>query len=120
MIMADASVALELMPMQIHGLGLAIYASLVAPWGGFFASAIKRAYNKKDFDSFIPGHGGLVDRMDCQIVMIIFCYFHYQTFINTTNRIFHVEYIISLLSEMSLEDQEKIYQTLQVSLSKNG
>ena len=75
---------------------------------------------RKILTPFMPGHGGLVDRMDCQIVMIIFCYFHYQTFINTTNRIFHVEYIISLLSEMSLEDQEKIYQTLQVSLSKNG
>ena len=111
---------MKILPIQFHGILYGLFAAVVSPFGGFFASAIKRAYNKKDFDSFMPGHGGLVDRMDCQIVMIIFCYFHYQTFINTTNRIFHVEYIISLLSEMSLEDQEKIYQTLQVSLSKNG
>ena len=111
---------MKILPIQFHGILYGLFAAVVSPFGGFFACAIKRAYNKKDFDSFMPGHGGLVDRMDCQIVMIIFCYFHYQTFINTTNRIFHVEYIISLLSEMSLEDQEKIYQTLQVSLSKNG
>lgn len=31
-----------LYPMQFHGLGYGIFASLVAPFGGFFASAIKR------------------------------------------------------------------------------
>ena len=33
--------------------------SLVAPFGGFFASAIKRAYKKKDFQSFLPGTNSL-------------------------------------------------------------
>jgi phosphatidate cytidylyltransferase len=47
----------SLYPIQLHGLAYGVFASLVAPFGGFFASAIKRAYNKKDFDSFIPGHG---------------------------------------------------------------
>jgi phosphatidate cytidylyltransferase len=42
-------------PIQIHGLAYGLFASLVAPFGGFFASAIKRAYKKKDFDSFMPG-----------------------------------------------------------------
>ena len=41
------------------------FASSVAPFGGFFASAIKRAYGIKDFDSFIPGHG----RMDALILV---------------------------------------------------
>lgn len=44
-----------LLPIQIHGLAYGLFASLVAPFGGFFASAIKRAYKKKDFESFIPG-----------------------------------------------------------------
>jgi phosphatidate cytidylyltransferase len=110
----------EILPIQLHGIFYGLFASVVSPFGGFFASAIKRAYNKKDFDSFMPGHGGLVDRMDCQIVMIIFSYFHYQTFISNANRLLTVEYINSLLSEMTLEDQEKILQNLQVSLlSKN-
>jgi len=42
-------------PVQIHALSLSMFASLVAPFGGFLASAIKRAYGIKDFDSIIPG-----------------------------------------------------------------
>ncbi|EOD40933.1 phosphatidate cytidylyltransferase [Emiliania huxleyi CCMP1516] len=38
------------------------FASLVAPFGGFFASGIKRAYKIKDFSAIIPGHGGVFDR----------------------------------------------------------
>jgi phosphatidate cytidylyltransferase len=58
-------------PVQIHALGLALFASFVAPFGGFLASAIKRAYGIKDFDSIIPGHGGVMDRMDCQFLMAL-------------------------------------------------
>jgi phosphatidate cytidylyltransferase len=45
----------SMLPIQLHGLSYGLFASLVAPFGGFFASAIKRAYKKKDFDSFMPG-----------------------------------------------------------------
>jgi len=47
---------------------MATFASLVAPFGGFFASGFKRAFNIKDFGHSIPGHGGMTDRMDCQCV----------------------------------------------------
>ena len=57
--------------MQLYSLLLGVFASLVAPFGGFFASAIKRAYDAKDFDTFIPGHGGLMDRFDCQFIMAL-------------------------------------------------
>ena len=53
-------------PYQLHLLLLACFASLVAPFGGFFASGFKRAFNIKDFGQSIPGHGGMTDRMDCQ------------------------------------------------------
>ena len=51
---------------------MAIFASLVAPFGGFFASGFKRAFNIKDFGHSIPGHGGMTDRMDCQCVCSCF------------------------------------------------
>ena len=35
----------------------------------------------KDFDSFMPGHGGMMDRMDCQLLMIFFTSFYYFRFI---------------------------------------
>jgi phosphatidate cytidylyltransferase len=53
-------------PFQLHVLVMATFASLVAPFGGFFASGFKRAFNIKDFGHSIPGHGGMTDRMDCQ------------------------------------------------------
>jgi phosphatidate cytidylyltransferase len=53
-------------PFQIHSLIMAAFASLVAPFGGFFASGFKRAFDIKDFGDSIPGHGGMTDRMDCQ------------------------------------------------------
>lgn len=61
-------------PFQLHSIVLAIFASLVAPFGGFFASGFKRAFNIKDFGASIPGHGGLTDRMDCQFLMGLFSY----------------------------------------------
>jgi phosphatidate cytidylyltransferase len=63
--------ALDIVPIQLHALSLSLFASLVAPFGGFLASGIKRAYRIKDFDSIIPGHGGLMDRFDCQLIMAL-------------------------------------------------
>lgn len=55
-------------PYQLHLLVMSCFASLVAPFGGFFASGFKRAFDIKDFGHSIPGHGGMTDRMDCQYV----------------------------------------------------
>jgi phosphatidate cytidylyltransferase len=68
-------------PMMYHAIYLSIFASIVAPFGGFFASGFKRAYAIKDFGTLIPGHGGFVDRMDCQLIMGIFVFAYYYTFI---------------------------------------
>jgi len=53
---------------MFHLLFMSCFASLVAPFGGFFASGFKRAFNIKDFGHSIPGHGGMTDRMDCQCI----------------------------------------------------
>jgi len=65
----DAVLTWSITEMQLHAVVLAVMASLIAPFGGFFASGFKRAFKIKDFDQVIPGHGGILDRMDCQIVM---------------------------------------------------
>ncbi|CAG8467180.1 5600_t:CDS:2 [Dentiscutata heterogama] len=57
-------------PFQWHVLVMSCFASLIAPFGGFFASGVKRAFNIKDFGHSIPGHGGITDRMDCQFLMV--------------------------------------------------
>lgn len=48
-------------------LGFGVFASLVSPFAGFFASGMKRAYKIKDFANTLPGHGGFADRFDCTI-----------------------------------------------------
>jgi len=68
-------------PIQGHIMVFATFASLIAPFGGFFASGLKRTFNIKDFGNSIPGHGGMTDRMDCQFIMALFSYMYYQSFI---------------------------------------
>mmetsp|Transcript_11543 Transcript_11543/g.23673 ORF Transcript_11543/g.23673 Transcript_11543/m.23673 type:complete len:471 (+) Transcript_11543:80-1492(+) len=71
----------RVLPIQLHAITLSLFASVVAPFGGFMASGIKRAYNIKDFDSVIPGHGGVMDRMDCQFLMALCTWVHYNAFV---------------------------------------
>lgn len=66
---------------QLHSIVFSMFASFISPFGGFYASAIKRTYNLKDFDSVIPGHGGVMDRMDCQLITACFTSVYYNTFI---------------------------------------
>lgn len=54
--------------LQFHAVVLATFASIIAPFGGFFASGFKRGFKIKDFGDSIPGHGGMTDRMDCQVL----------------------------------------------------
>jgi len=58
-----------------------LFAAIIAPFGGFFASGFKRALRVKDFGDSIPGHGGLTDRMDCQVVMAVFSYIYIDSIV---------------------------------------
>ena len=50
---------MQILPVQWHALGLGYFASIIAPFGGLFASGFKRAFNIKvrNFFSFA---------LDCQ------------------------------------------------------
>ena len=89
--------------MQLHGMCLAVFASCIAPFGGFFASAIKRAYGIKDFGVLFPGHGGFTDRLDCQFIMGFCTNIHYHTFI--VPRLIGVVSILATIGSMQQRDE---------------
>ena len=48
-------------------LGLTVVGQL----GDLVFSAIKRYYGEKDFSNLIPGHGGILDRLDSLIFVVL-------------------------------------------------
>ena len=49
-----------------------IFICIISVFGDLFFSFLKRKNNIKDYSSIIPGHGGLMDRIDGLIFAIIF------------------------------------------------
>jgi phosphatidate cytidylyltransferase len=52
-------------------LALAAMLSIVAQFGDLFESAVKRQFGVKDSSHIIPGHGGLMDRLDGFVAAIV-------------------------------------------------
>jgi len=99
-------------PFQLHSLVMAIFASLVAPFGGFFASGFKRAFDLKDFGDSIPGHGGLTDRMDCQFLMGMFSYVYYSSIVRI-HRVTVGSVMQTIVSNLSLQEQVTLFSDLR-------
>lgn len=50
---------------------MSLTLSLIAQFGDLVFSAIKRKYGVKDFGNIMPGHGGVLDRLDSTIFAIL-------------------------------------------------
>lgn len=106
----------NLYPFQIHSIALSAFGSLIAPFGGFFASGFKRAFKIKDFADTIPGHGGMMDRFDCQYLMATFVHVYIASFIRGPNP----SKVLQLLLTLQPEQQLNIFNTLGNHLREKG
>ncbi|GAA5853677.1 hypothetical protein JCM8547_007410 [Rhodosporidiobolus lusitaniae] len=106
-------------PFQLHSIVLAAFASLVAPFGGFFASGFKRAFNIKDFGDSIPGHGGMTDRMDCQFLMGLFSYVYYAALVRESH-VTPQTVLATIVTHLTTEDQLELFKDLGKLLAQKG
>lgn len=51
---------------------LALSVAVVSQIGDLFESAVKRTFGVKDLSQLIPGHGGVMDRLDAFIFAVIY------------------------------------------------
>jgi phosphatidate cytidylyltransferase len=59
---------------KVIGITTNVLVQTLIPFYGFLASAVKRGVSKKDFGRLLPGHGGVVDRIDCVVGGVFFVY----------------------------------------------
>ncbi|ELR06996.1 hypothetical protein VC83_06785 [Pseudogymnoascus destructans] len=110
--------SVRIAPMQFHILVFATFASLIAPFGGFFASGLKRTFKIKDFGDSIPGHGGITDRMDCQFIMGFFAYMYYHSFIALNN--VTLGDVIETAIQLAAEEQMELVKGISKHLYNQG
>ena len=86
------------------------FSALIAPFAGFFASGMKRAYKIKDFSDTLPGHGGLVDRFDCICLTTLFNYLMLSQLILVED--YQVETAIDLSRSLNQDEKIKLVNML--------
>lgn len=98
-------------PCFVHIMILTLFASFFAPFGGFLASGFKRALKVKDFSDTIPGHGGMMDRFDCHILMGAFTYLYLKTFVRRLK--YSPDAVLKVITRMTQEDRATLFEKLK-------
>jgi len=103
---------LTIQPFLLHSLSMSVFSSVIGPFGGFFASGFKRAFKIKDFGDVIPGHGGIMDRFDCQYLMATFVNVYITSFIQTLSP----QKLLQQVLTLKPEEQLSLYYMLKDAL----
>ncbi|XP_040168165.1 phosphatidate cytidylyltransferase, photoreceptor-specific [Anopheles arabiensis] len=111
-----ASKTITMYPFLLHSLSMSIFSSVIGPFGGFFASGFKRAFKIKDFGDMIPGHGGIMDRFDCQFLMATFVNVYISSFIRYASP----QKLLNMVYNLKPEEQLQLFNQLKDSLEERN
>ncbi|MBN2470395.1 MAG: phosphatidate cytidylyltransferase [Anaerolineae bacterium] len=64
-----------------HGLLIGLLIGVITPLGDLIVSAFKREAHVKDSSHLIPGHGGMLDRLDTVLLAVVLGYYYVLWFV---------------------------------------